>query len=214
MSNPVFQRRTDNEKAQVGDYFSGPNRYYDQVNENVVVKVLSGDCVVSETTGELMMTILGSCIACCMYDPVLRIGGMNHFLVPGDINSTTESGRFGANAMEMLINKLIKKGALKNRLEVKIFGGASLLDNSQQIGIKNITFVKDFLKREGMKIIGEDVGGNTPRRLHFYPDTGKAMLRKLQRQDDLKIIQEEKEYISKVKRTIEKPKDDDDITLF
>lgn len=213
MSNPVFQRRTDTEKAQVGDYFSGPNRYYDQVNENIVVKVLSGDCVVSETTGELMMTILGSCIACCMYDPVLKIGGMNHFLVPGDINSTTESGRFGANAMEMLINKLIKKGALKSRLEVKVFGGANLLDNSQQIGIKNITFVKDFLRREGMKIVGEDVGGNTPRRLHFYPDTGKAMLRKLQRQDDMKIIQEEKEYINKVKSTIEKPKDDD-VTLF
>lgn len=213
MNSPVFQRRTDTEKAQVGDYFSGPNRYYDQVNENVVVKVLSGDCVVSETTGELMMTILGSCIACCMYDPVLKIGGMNHFLVPGDINSTSESGRFGANAMEMLINKLIKKGSLKNRLEVKIFGGANLLDNSQQIGVKNISFVKDFLRREGMKIVGEDVGGNTPRRLHFYPDTGKAMLRKLQRQDDLKIIQEEKEYINKVKSTIEKPKDDD-ITLF
>lgn len=213
MSNQVFERRTLNEKTQVGDYFNGPSRYYDQVNENVVVKVLSGDCVVNEAPGELMMTILGSCIACCMHDPILKVGGMNHFLVPGDINSTNESGRFGANAMEMLINKLIKKGALKSRLEVKIFGGANLLDNSQQIGAKNISFVKEFLKREGMKIVGEDVGGETPRRLHFYPDSGKAMLRKLQRQEDLKIVQEEKEYITKVKSIIEKPKDDD-VTLF
>lgn len=209
-----FQRRADTEKNQAGDYYSGPDRYYDQMTESTVVKLFSGGYYASKNKGEVVVTILGSCISCCLYDPLMKVGGMNHFLIPGveDAHSKTSSARYGIHAMELLINNLIKYGASKDRLVAKVFGGANMLDTSHQIGAKNIVFVKDFLKNEGIKLVSEDVGGNTPRRVHFEPDTGKVRIRKLRRVEDLKIIEKEKQYAAKV---IEKPKEeDDDITLF
>ncbi|MFI4984036.1 MAG: hypothetical protein ACHP6I_02430 [Rickettsiales bacterium] len=204
-------RRTDTEKNQVGDYYTGPDRYYDQVQEKTIVKIYSGGCYSTATTGELIVTILGSCIACCMHDPVLKIGGMNHFLLPGDNNSAT-SARFGIHSMELLINELLKKGAIKSRLEVKIFGGARVMQYTQNIGDKNIEFVKGFITKEKLLLTGEDVGGLSPRRLHFFPDSGKVMLRKLQRVEDLRIVEREKEYLENIKKQTDKK--DDDVTLF
>lgn len=212
--NQAFQRRTDKEKHQSGDYYTGPDRYYDQITERTIIKVYSGGCYTTDTKGEMMVTILGSCIACCIHDPMLNLGGMNHFLVPGEELATGSSTpRHGVHAMELLINGLIKLGASKSRMQAKIFGGAALLQASTaQIGAKNIAFVKRFLSNENIPIIAEDVGGNFPRRLHYHPDTGKAMLRKLQRQDDLKIVEKEKQYIDSLQKT--KQDESDDVTLF
>lgn len=207
---PVLQRRTDTEKNQVGDYYDGPNRYYDQVHEQTVVKLYSGGCYTTSHPGELIVTILGSCIACCANDPVAKVGGMNHFLLPGDKSS--DSARFGVNAMELLLNGLMKFGAKKERLQIKIFGGSNLLNNVTKIGDKNVAFIKEFLKNEGLTIQAMDVGGSTPRRVHFEPDTGKVMVRKLQRAEDLSILETEKSYLNKLSEKI-KPKEDD-ITLF
>jgi chemotaxis protein CheD len=200
-------RRTDTEKVQVGDPLESSGRYYDQNMEMTVVKLMTGDCYVTADPREMLVTILGSCISVCIRDPLAKVAGMNHILLPGDAKqSRDESGfatRFGVFAMEELINGLLKLGGHKSRFEVKIFGGGNVLQNSTAtIGDKNIHFVKGFLRAEGIKIISEDVGGDWARRLHFFPDTGKAMIRKLQRKEDMVILDKEKEYAKKI---IQKP---------
>ena len=195
------QRRTDKEKAQAGDYYGGPDRYYDQVSEITVVKLYSGDYYATATPGEMIMTILGSCVAACIRDPHVNIGGMNHFLLPGDThaeNSLDPSTRYGAFAMEKLINEILKLGGRRERLEVKLFGGANVINNSTMIGAKNVEFVRRYVKEEGLRVAAEDLGGTQPRRLHYYPDTGKVMMRALRRKDDLRIVEEESAYEQKL----------------
>jgi chemotaxis protein CheD len=199
-------RRSDTEKIQVGDYYDNTNRYYDQVNEVTVVKVFSGDCYVTAEAGEMMVTILGSCIAACIRDPIAKVGGMNHFLLPGEDKNALESLRFGAFSMEQLINEILKLGGKKERLEVKIFGGANVIKSSALIGTKNIEFVKGFLKDESLKISVEDVGEDMPRRVHYYPDSGRVMMRKLRRKEDKKIVDEELEYEHQLEKEIKMKK--------
>lgn len=193
-------RRTDSERVQVGDYYDGVKRYFDQVSEITVVKVFSGEYYVTADRGEMLVTILGSCVAACIRDPDLRVGGMNHFLLPGVDGATGESARFGAFAMEQLVNEIIKLGGKKNRLEVKVFGGGNVINNSAMIGDKNAEFVCKFIKDEGMKIASQDLGGKQPRRIHYFPDTGRVMMRKLNRKEDLRIVDEESVYATKVKK--------------
>jgi len=182
-------RRTQTEKHQVGDYFSGNDRYYDQMAEATVVKVFSGDCYSTDQAGEVLVTVLGSCVACCMRDPVAKVGGMNHFLLPDGSNAAEAPNRYGAYSMEKLINDLLKKGAMKSRLEIKVFGGGNVIKSSAMIGDKNVKFIREYLKQEGLRINQEDLGGTSPRRIHYYPDTGKVMMRKINRDDDLKKVE-------------------------
>lgn len=193
-----FQRRTDTEKRQIGDYFSGSRRYYDQNAEVTVVKVHSGEYYVNEGPGEMLVTILGSCVAACVRDPKLGIGGMNHFLLPEYTASkpadADESTRYGAYAMERLINEILKHGASRGNLEAKLFGGGNVIASSAMIGDKNALFARKFLKDEGIKLVASDLGDSCPRRVHYYPDTGRAMVRRLQRREDMRILDEEKQY--------------------
>jgi chemotaxis protein CheD len=192
----------------VGDVFDGVKRYYDHNMELTVVKLMTGDCYVTSEPREMLVTILGSCISVCVRDPVAKVGGMNHILLPGDKNKDLQKGdagystRFGAYAMEELINGLLKLGGKKERFEVKIFGGANVINNSSMIGDKNIKFVRDYLKSEHLKITSEDVGDTLARRIHYFPDTGKVMMRKLRRKEDMVIADKEKEYADKI---VEKP---------
>lgn len=167
-----------------------------------VTTLYSGGYYVTDTPGEMIVTILGSCVAACMHDPIARVGGMNHFLLP-DSGSTsgnvTESTRYGAFAMEQLINGILKRGGIKSRLEVKIFGGANVINNSSMIGSKNVAFVQEFLRREGLAISGQDLGQDYPRRLRYYPDTGKVMLLKLKRKEDMAAIAEEERFAKSLK---------------
>lgn len=202
-------RSTDTEKIQVGDYYDGIKRYYDQNLELTVVKLMTGDCYVTDEPRQMLVTILGSCVSACMRDPVIGVGGMNHMLLPGTGGSAKVkddpgySTRFGVFAMEELINGILKLGGRKDRLEVKIFGGGNVIKNSAMIGTKNVTFVKEFLKNEGLKVSAEHVGGSLPRRIHYYPDTGKVMMRELKRKEDFRIVEEEKEYQTSL---VNKPK--------
>ena len=167
----------------------------------------------------MLVTILGSCMSVCLRDPVTKIGGMNHILLPGDKDDKLAKGdpgysaRFGINAMEELINGMLKLGARKDRFEAKIFGGGNVIKSSNLIGNKNIKFVKEFLAAEHIPIKAEDVGGDTPRRLHFFPETGKAMLRKLQRKEDMVILEKEKEYEEKIIHKAEE-KPEAEVELF
>ncbi|HCR86253.1 MAG TPA: chemoreceptor glutamine deamidase CheD [Alphaproteobacteria bacterium] len=212
-------RRTDTERVQVGDLYDGVRRYYDQNMELTVVKLMTGDCYFTVEPREMLVTILGSCISVCLRDPETKIGGMNHILLPGENNLKLQKGdpgystRFGAFAMEELINGMLKLGASKNRMEAKVFGGGNVIESSTAIGTKNINFAKDFLIQEKIPIVSEDVGGDTARRLHFFPETGKAMIRKLKRKEDLVILEKEREYQERIKSKFE-VKPDPEVELF
>lgn len=177
------------------------------------ITVFSGDWRVTANPEEMLVTILGSCVAACIHDPVAKVGGMNHFLLPGDdsvVAQTSDAARYGVFAMENLINGLLKAGARKERMEVKVFGGGNVIKNSQRIGSKNAAFIRTFLKREGFKISGEDLEGDLPRRIHFFPDTGKVMMRKLHRKEDMRVIEEENRY----RKTIATAPVEGEIDLF
>lgn len=124
-------------------------------------------------------TILGSCVATCLYDETSQLGGMNHFLLPDGAGASLNSARFGVNAMELLINALIKEGANRNRLKAKVFGGGRMIAGLTDIGQKNASFVIDFLKREGIDCVGQSLGGTQARRVEFWPGTGRARQRLL-----------------------------------
>ncbi len=140
-----------------------------------------GEHHVSADPGVVITTILGSCIAACIRDPQARLGGMNHFLLPeGDVGSDTEAARrYGVNAMERLINSLLGAGARRERLEAKLFGGASMFDRLRDIGTENAAFAHRFLQAEGIVVIGGDTGGHQARRVRFWPATGQAQQRLL-----------------------------------
>ena len=130
---------------------------------------VSGDKVLS------ISTLLGSCVAACINDPVAEVGGMNHFLLPGDAAASPLFSRHGVHLMELLINGLLKKGAARHRLEAKLFGGARTMQGLGDIGATNAKFAQDFLRREGIAITGGSLGGETGRRIQFWPATGRAM---------------------------------------
>jgi chemotaxis protein CheD len=178
---------------------TGERRSADRDTQVRAVTLFSGDYFVTDQPRHMIMTILGSCVAACMHDPVTRVGGMNHFLLPEspDLNLRhgSDAARYGAYAMEQLINGIIKLGGVKSRLEVKVFGGGNVIDSSSMIGSRNIAFVRDFLESENLPILGEDLGDTYPRRLRYYPDTGKVMLLKLKRKEDQEVVKKETTFI-------------------
>ena len=120
----------------------------------------------------VLTTILGSCVAACIRDPKLGIGGMNHFLLPG---STGDEGlRYGVQSMELLLNALLRKGARRERLEVKLFGGAHLFDGLSDVGAQNSAFAERFIKDEGLNYLGGSLRGDRARRIQFWPVSGRA----------------------------------------
>jgi len=136
--------------------------------------VVQGEFAIVDEPGVILSTILGSCVAACMYDEAAGIGGMNHFLLPGDTAAHGDSLKYGVNAMELLINGLLQRGAMRSRLEVKLFGGGQVLDNLSDIGAQNAAFAHRFLQAEGIPVVGASVGGSQARRVRFWPTTGRA----------------------------------------
>ncbi|KQT53907.1 MULTISPECIES: chemotaxis protein CheD [unclassified Aureimonas] len=140
------------------------------------LNIIQGEAKWGSGEDLVLTTLLGSCVAACIRDPVAGIGGMNHFLLPGsgDASHSSRSESYGLYLMELLINGLMKKGARKDRLEVKLFGGARTLDGLTDIGSKNAKFAKDFLAMEGIPCRGGDLGGDKGRRIEYWPHTGRA----------------------------------------
>lgn len=151
-----------------------------------------GDHHVSAEPDIVMSTILGSCIAACIRDPGLKLGGMNHFLLPEGENgiSEDEARRYGVNAMEILINSLLRAGARRDRLQAKLFGGAAMFAQLRNIGAENAAFAQRFLQAEGIAIIGGDTGGTQARRIRYRPSTGQAMQRLLTDADPSMYVRE------------------------
>lgn len=200
-------------QENVNNYFGGSRSYLDKKTGVTIVNVHAGDCFTTKQDGQMAATILGSCISACIHDPIAKIGGMNHFLLPSSNSADGESARFGAFAMEQLMNDLMKLGGRKDRFEIKIFGGGNVIENSSMIGDKNINFVKEYLRNEGLKIVAEDVGGTTPRKVRYTPYTGKAMIMRIEKKDDLQRVKEEEESYSKTISTNKKDVSDS-IELF
>lgn len=140
-----------------------------------VIHLLQGECRITADPNVLMTTMLGSCVAACIRDRQARVGGMNHFLLPEmDAADRSASLRYGAYAMELLVNGLLSLGARRDRLEAKLFGGARLSDSLTDIGEKNSAFAEQFLGRECIPIVGGSLRGRQARRIQFWPISGRA----------------------------------------
>ncbi|MDR3511497.1 MAG: chemotaxis protein CheD [Caulobacteraceae bacterium] len=150
--------------------------------------VIQGEHAVSTDQDAILTTVLGSCVAACMHDPQAGVGGMNHFLLPEDTGGSAvgdESMRYGAYAMEMLINDLMKLGARRERLQAKLFGGARLFDTLGDIGAANAAFARRFLELEGIAVTGGSLGGLSARRIEFWPASGRARQRAVEQAPDV-----------------------------
>ena len=195
--------------------FERIKRYWEPACQRWSAKILPGEYFVTRSD-EAITTVLGSCIAACIRDPLTCIGGMNHFMLPedgsGDGKSSWLEGpgglatRYGSYAMESLINELMKLGARRDRFETKLFGGGKILSSMTDVGQKNINFAKEFLKMEGFKIAAEDVGDVYPRRVMYFPATGVVKLKRLRALDVAAIAQRETNYRT---RLAARPADDD-----
>ena len=140
------------------------------------VHVVQGLYRITDDPNVVLSTILGSCVAACVRDPVARVGGMNHFLLPGEQERerVMQAERYGVHLMELLLNDLLKRGARRERLEAKLFGGAQMIEGLIDIGGMNAGFAERFLKTEGINYIGGSLGGNRGRRVEFWPVSGRA----------------------------------------
>lgn len=139
-----------------------------------IITVVQGDYAVSADPDVVLSTVLGSCVAVCLFDPRARIGGMNHFLLAHAGTTQSEDLKYGVNAMELLINRLLRAGADRRILQAKLFGGARMTDHARDIGESNSLFALDFLGREGIACLSQSLGGDKARRVQFTPATGAA----------------------------------------
>ncbi|HEY1941057.1 MAG TPA: chemotaxis protein CheD [Roseiarcus sp.] len=138
--------------------------------------IVQGEYRVSADPNVVVTTLLGSCVAACIRDPVAGVGGMNHFLLPGEEARThgQDAERYGDYLMELLINGLMQQGAQRERLEAKLFGGARMMRGLSDIGRKNAEFAERYLRHEGISVVGKDLGGERGRRLQYWPVSGRA----------------------------------------
>lgn len=184
--------------------FETVNRYWDRRLNLPAAKLLPGECYVS-TRGELICTVLGSCIAACIRDRVIGIGGMNHFMLPVQDSAHCIERKsisnaelcYGNWAMEYLINAILKQGGRRENLEVKIFGGGRVLANMthMDIGQRNIDFVVNYLKRDGLQVSAQDLGDTCPRKVLYFSDTGAVKMKRLRCVHNDTIESREKAYL-------------------
>jgi chemotaxis protein CheD len=158
------------------------------------VHVIQGEWKVSNDPAVVLSTVLGSCVAACLRDPVAGVGGMNHFLLPGSVDALAQGGdvsRYGVHLMELLINGLLKQGARRDRLEAKIFGGAKTIASFSNVGQQNADFATRFLRDEGIQIVGSSTGGDAGRKLEYWPVSGRARQYALTGAETQRTVQQE-----------------------
>jgi len=172
------------------------------------IHVVQGEFFVTDDPRAVLTTILGSCVAACIVDTEAGVGGMNHFLLPGDENS--DGLRYGVQSMELLVNGLLQRGAQRKRLEAKLFGGAAVVEGFSDIGAQNAVFAERFLRDEGIAYRGGSLGGKIARRIQFWPASGRA--RQLFLAPTEAVIDTEK-AIKTIKAPVA-PKDDGEMELF
>lgn len=177
--------------------------YFDREFGISAVKLLPGEYFVTSEP-MVLTTVLGSCVSACVRDGTAGIGGMNHFMLPENPDPNSPDAvvamRYGAYAMKVLLSELFKGGARRERLEAKVFGGGAVLANMKMlnIGERNADFVLRFLEAENVRVAARDLGGKLPRRINYFPDTGRVTVRKLQPQDDILVVQNEEQELARL----------------
>lgn len=171
--------------------------YFDRMNDCYTAKILPGEFYVTRKE-EMITTVLGSCVSACIYDPERRWGGMNHFMLPGTEKDDSASARYGLFAMESLINEILKLGSRRENLRAKLFGGGQIIAQMTDVGLKNIRFAKKFLFSEGIVLENSDLGLVYPRKVNFFPATGKVMVKRLQSLNNNTIQEREHEYMRRL----------------
>jgi chemotaxis protein CheD len=180
------------------------NVYYDRTFDCDAAKILPGEYYYTPRE-MLIVTVLGSCVSACIRDRVTGLGGMNHFMLPdgGDSGPVSASMRYGTYAMEVLINDLLKAGARREHLEAKVFGGGAVLRGftAMNVGERNAAFVTSFLKTERIPVMAEDLNDVYPRKVYFFPRTGKVLVKKLMQTHNDTLAKRELDYASRLKVT-------------
>ncbi len=179
--------------------------YYDRTFDTEAAKISPGEYYFTDKN-MMIVTVLGSCVSACIRDSISGIGGMNHFMLPDSAKAdkdspVSESMRYGTYAMEVLINQLLRNGARRENLEAKIFGGGNVLRSftANNVGNRNAAFVKQYLKDEGIRVTGEDLLDIYPRKVYFFPKTGKVLVKKLKQLNNYTLVKREEAYSSKLK---------------
>ncbi len=165
-----------------GRYFS-TSSYYDRIFGAKAVKILPGQYHATDDD-TIITTVLGSCVSVCLYDTVNGVGGMNHYMLPGDKGAPGKSGngsaRYGTNAMRLLIEHVIQLGAVRACLEAKVFGAGRVMDGMSDVGRQNADFAMCYLNHQKIRIAAVDVGDNCPRKIYFSPATGQVFVKRIQ----------------------------------
>jgi chemotaxis protein CheD len=185
--------------------FEHINRYWDSLHQRFAAKILPGEYYVTRRE-EMIVTVLGSCISACIRCRATAIGGMNHFMLPqsraeGDAwagTAVNAAARYGNYAMEHMVNDLLKNGASRRYLEVKIVGGGRVLKQMSDVGRQNIEFVRAYLQAEGLTVNAEDVGDIYPRKVYYDPRSGKVSVKKLRLLPNDTIFERENQYRSHI----------------
>jgi chemotaxis protein CheD len=180
------------------------NLYYDRTFDRDAAKILPGEFYFT-FKDMVIVTVLGSCVAACIRDRVSGIGGMNHFMLPDSDSRgpVSTSARYGNYAMEVLINELLKAGASRENLEAKVFGGGNVLQgfSAINVGESNAQFVRGYLRAENIRIAAEDLNGIYPRKVYFFPRSGKVLVKKLHKLNNNTLANREQDYASRLQST-------------
>jgi len=182
-----------------------PTHYFDRQFNCDAVKILPGEYFVTQRE-LVIVTVLGSCVSVCLRDRANGIGGMNHFMLPGNhdggLSPISASARYGVYAMELLINHLLKLGARRSDFEAKVFGGGSVLRGmtANNVGERNAEFVREYLATENIQIAAQDLLDIYPRKVYYFPSTGRVLVKKLKSQHNTTVLDREMEYSMRIKR--------------
>lgn len=184
--------------------FGDISRYWDDAHGMYAAKLLPGEFYVT-VERETIVTVLGSCVSACVRDPVFGIGGMNHFMLPlsrgtgsWEANGVGASTRYGSHAMERLINEILKHGGSRRNLELKLTGGGRILAQMTDIGRQNISFIEEYVRTEGLKVLSRDLGDIYPRKVYYTPATGRMLVKKLRSLHNETISEREKRYLHEI----------------
>jgi len=181
------------------DAFTHIRRMRDSRFPHEIASILPGEYFVSREP-MVVYTVLGSCISACVRDPVAGVGGMNHFMLPAPTEHQSgdawggESTRYGSFAMEQLINGILKRGGQKDRLEVKLFGAGKIYDGKIDVGARNAEWALNYTKIEGLSVVGSDLGDVYPRKVYYFTDSGRVLMKRIQRIKNDTIFDREVQY--------------------
>jgi chemotaxis protein CheD len=179
-----------------------PALYYDRNFERDAAKILPGECYVT-ALDMVLVTVLGSCVAACLRDPAVKLGGMNHFMLPeatADESITSQPTRYGVYAMELLVNDILRRGGRRDRIEAKVVGGGNVLAGfgPGTVGERNAAFVMRFLDTEGIKVVGSDLLNQHPRKVYYFPTTGRLLVKHLRALNNDTLAKREQQYRKKL----------------